>query len=106
MEGPGGFTFDAVYTAQDAGAYKPSPEMLTYALQHLKDDFGIAQDEVLMTAQSMMHDIIPARGRGIATAWIDRPNAICRPADAKGDEAMFVFPTLGDMAAAVEKASS
>ncbi|KAI0704466.1 haloalkanoic acid dehalogenase [Cerioporus squamosus] len=106
MEGPGGFAFDAVYTAQDAGAYKPAPEMLTYALEHLKDEFGIAQDEVLMTAQSMTHDIIPARGRGIATAWIDRPNAICRPVDAKGDEALFVFPTLGDMADAVEKATS
>ena len=106
MEGPGGFAFDAVYTAQDAGAYKPAPEMLTYALRHLQDEFGIAQEEVLMTAQSMMHDIVPARGRGIATAWIDRPNAICRPADVRGDEAMFVFPTMGDMAEAVEKASA
>ncbi|KAI0664306.1 HAD-like protein [Cubamyces menziesii] len=99
------FSFDAVYTAEDAGAYKPAPEMLDYALEHLKEDFGIEQDAVLMTAQSMTHDIIPAKGRGMDTAWINRPNAITG-LGISGEAAKYVFPTLGDMAEAVEKASA
>ncbi|KAI0738630.1 HAD-like protein [Daedaleopsis nitida] len=101
MEGP--FAFDAVYTAEDAGAYKPAPEMLAYALAHLKEEFGIEQEEVLMTAQSVFHDIAPAKARGMATAWINRADAVTGLKDAKGDEAMFIFPTMSAMAEAVEK---
>ncbi|OSD04739.1 HAD-like protein [Trametes coccinea BRFM310] len=96
------FTFDAVYTAEEVGAYKPAPEMLTYALKHLKEDFGIEQEEVLMTAQSLMHDIIPAKARGLDTAWINRPNAVTGMG-LDGSEAKYVFSTLGEMAEAVEK---
>ncbi|KAI0794559.1 Haloacid dehalogenase-like hydrolase-domain-containing protein, partial [Fomes fomentarius] len=106
LEASGSFAFDAVYTVQDAGAYKPDPAMLTYMLGHLKDKFGIVQDEVLMTAQSVFHDIVPVKGRGIATAWIDWPRAIVRPENVTGDEVLFVFPTLGTMAEAVEKTSA
>ncbi|KAI0730610.1 haloalkanoic acid dehalogenase [Earliella scabrosa] len=102
----GGVAFDAVYTAEDAGAYKPAPEMLEYALAHLQDEFGIAQEEVLMTAQSVFHDIVPARGRGLGTAWINREGAVTGLEGVRGDEAMFVFSTLGAMAEAVEKTSS
>ena len=79
--------------------------MLDYALKHLKEDFGIEQDAVLMTAQSMTHDIIPAKGRGMDTAWINRPNAVTG-LGISGEEATYVFPTLGDMAEAVEKANA
>ena len=106
MEGPGAFAFSAVYTAQDVGAYKPAPEMLTYALRKLKEDFGIEQDEVLMTAQSVFHDILPAKGRGMATAWINREGAITGLPESTTDVAMFVFPTMGAMAEAVEKANA
>ncbi|KAI1791853.1 HAD-like protein [Ganoderma leucocontextum] len=105
MEGPGGFEFDAVYTAEEVGAYKPAPEMLGYALARLKEKFGIEQEEVLMTAQSVFHDIVPAKRRGIATAWINREGGITGLDGAQGDEAMFVFPTLGAMAEAVEQSS-
>ncbi|CDO68371.1 hypothetical protein BN946_scf184815.g18 [Trametes cinnabarina] len=96
------FTFDAVYTAEEVGAYKPAPEMLTYALKHLEEDFGIQQDEVLMTAQSMPHDIIPAKARGLDTAWINRPNAVTGMG-LDGSDAKYVFATLGEMAEAVEQ---
>ncbi|EIW58493.1 haloalkanoic acid dehalogenase [Trametes versicolor FP-101664 SS1] len=98
-----GFAFDAVYTAEEVGAYKPAPEMLGFALKRLQEDFGIAQGEVLMTAQSVFHDIIPARGRGMDTAWINRAGAVTGLEGVKGDEAKYVFPTLGDLADAVEK---
>nr|VWO95475.1 Acetylornithine/succinyldiaminopimelate aminotransferase (ACOAT) (DapATase) (Succinyldiaminopimelate transferase) (EC (EC [Ganoderma boninense] len=106
MEGPGGFEFDGVYTAEEVGAYKPAPEMLGYALARLKEKFKIEPDEVLMTAQSVFHDIVPAKGRGIATAWINREGAITGlDSMVQGEEAMFVFPTLGAMAEAVEQSS-
>ena len=107
MERPGGFAFDAVYTAEEVGAYKPAPEMLSHALARLKEDFGIEQGEVLMTAQSVFHDILPAKQRGLGTAWINRAGAITGlPEGVSGEEAMFVFPTMGAMAGAVEKAFS
>ncbi|KAH9944967.1 HAD-like protein [Epithele typhae] len=105
MEGPGGFAFDGVYTAEEVGAYKPAPEMLTFALERLKTEFGIESGEVLVTAQSVFHDIVPARGRGLGTAWINRAGAVTgKPEVGEEGQAMFVFPTLGAMAEAVETA--
>ena len=67
-----GVSFDAVYTAQDIGSYKPSPANFEYLLQHLQRDLGLAPDDVLHTAQSLFHDHAPARAFGLANAWIDR----------------------------------
>ncbi len=64
--------FDAVYTAEDIGSYKPDPRNFRYMLQHLATDFGIAPEEILHVAQSLYHDHIPAQSFGLATAWIDR----------------------------------
>ncbi|QND50326.1 haloacid dehalogenase type II [Rhizobium lusitanum] len=67
-----GVNFDAVYTAEDVGSYKPDPRNFTYMLDHLRDDFGIAPSEVLHVAQSLHHDHVPATKAGLARAWIDR----------------------------------
>jgi len=67
-----GVVFDAVYTAQDIGSYKPSPANFEYLLKHLRSDFGLAANQVLHTAQSLFHDHAPARAFGLANAWIDR----------------------------------
>jgi 2-haloalkanoic acid dehalogenase type II len=64
--------FDAVYTAEDIGSYKPDPRNFDYMLQHLVSDFGVGPDEVLHVAQSLYHDHVPAQSLGLATAWIDR----------------------------------
>jgi 2-haloalkanoic acid dehalogenase type II len=64
--------FDAVYTAEDIGSYKPDPHNFDYMLQHLASDFGVGPDEVLHVAQSLYHDHVPAQSLGLATAWIDR----------------------------------
>lgn len=71
-----GFKFDAVYTAQDIGSYKPSPENFEYMLKHVRDQFGIEKNEVLQTAQSQYHDHHPAKDIGIKSSWIYRPGAI------------------------------
>ena len=67
-----GVEFDAIYTAQDIGSYKPSAANFEYLLSHLRDDLGLESTEVLHTAQRLRHDHVPARAHGLANAWIDR----------------------------------
>ena len=67
--------FDAIYTAQDIGSYKPSPRNFDYMLGRLKNDFGLRPQDVLHTAQSLFHDHAPANRFGLASAWIDRRHA-------------------------------
>ncbi|NKC16251.1 MAG: haloacid dehalogenase type II [Gammaproteobacteria bacterium] len=66
-----GVEFDAIYTAQDIGSYKPSPRNFAYMLERLKE-LGTAKHEILHTAQSLHHDHVQARAFGLANAWIDR----------------------------------
>ena len=47
----GKFTFDYICTAQDVGSYKPDPVNFVYALNVIKDKYGIEKDQVLSTAQ-------------------------------------------------------
>ncbi|WP_025771775.1 haloacid dehalogenase type II [Thioalkalivibrio sp. HK1] len=67
-----GVTFDAIYTAEDVGAYKPSNANFEYLLAHLQSDFGFEKKDILHTAQSLRHDHVPAKRFGLANAWIDR----------------------------------
>ena len=67
-----GVSFDAVYTAEDIGSYKPSLRNFEYLLERLGKDFGVKPNELLHTAQSLFHDHLPARAFGIANCWIDR----------------------------------
>jgi 2-haloacid dehalogenase len=66
-----GVTFDAIYTAEDVGSYKPDPRNFTYMLEHLAA-MEIEKSRILHTAQSLFHDHAPANDAGIASAWIDR----------------------------------
>ncbi len=67
-----GVEWDAIYTAQDVGAYKPDPRNFDYLLAHLRADFGFEKGDILHTAQSLFHDHVQATAHGLATAWIDR----------------------------------
>ena len=67
-----GVEFDAVYTAEDIGSYKPANANFEYMLAHLKSDFGLDKSDILHTAQSLHHDHTPAKRFGLANAWIDR----------------------------------
>jgi 2-haloacid dehalogenase len=66
-----GVTFDAIYTAEDIGSYKPDPRNFDYLLSHLAEQ-GIGKAQILHTAQSLHHDHMPAKRIGLATCWIDR----------------------------------
>lgn len=106
-----GVTFDAVYTAEDIGSYKPDAANFRYLLERLREDFGIEPAEILHTAQSLFHDHVPAKAHGLANAWIDRQRLTERGgwgATAKVEhwpETDFLYFSMGDMAAAVRTES-
>lgn len=62
--------FDHLITAQQARAYKPSMRMFNLAQQRI----GVAPTQWLHAAQSVYHDVIPARSLGITTVWVNRPS--------------------------------
>jgi 2-haloalkanoic acid dehalogenase type II len=66
-----GVTFDAVVTAEDAGAYKPAQNHFQLALARLAG-LGVASDQVLHVAQSLYHDHVPAKELGLRTVWVNR----------------------------------
>jgi putative hydrolase of the HAD superfamily len=63
--------FDAIYTAEDCGSYKPSDRNFEYMLNKL-ETLGIRKHEILHTAESMFHDHGPANRHGLASCWIYR----------------------------------
>ena len=103
-----GVAFDAVYTAEDIGAYKPADANFAYLLSHLKSDLGLERSDVLHTAQSLRHDHAPANRFGLANAWIDRQRLSEGGSWGATEkvEAMpttdFIFFSMDEMAAAVE----
>ena len=66
-----GVEFDLVCTAEEIDSYKPDPRNFRFLLARLAE-LGIEQGELLHAAQSLFHDIEPARALGIRTAWVDR----------------------------------
>jgi len=63
--------FDAIYTAEDCGSYKPSDRNFEYMLAKL-ETLGIKKNAILHTAESMFHDHGPANRHGLASCWIYR----------------------------------
>ncbi len=66
-----GVEFDAVYTAQEIGSYKPSSRNFDYMLTKLQGR-GFAKRDILHTAESLFHDHAPANKHGLASCWIHR----------------------------------
>ncbi len=98
-----GVEFDAIYTAQDIGSYKPDLRNFHYMLEHLAAK-GIRPAEILHTAQSLFHDHGPAKLVGLSSCWIDRRHAAAGwgatmppPANATYE---FRFTSMGEMAEA------
>jgi 2-haloalkanoic acid dehalogenase type II len=69
-----GVAFDAIYTAEDIGSYKPSPRNFTYMLDRLAT-LGLGKADILHTAESLFHDHSPANEFGLASCWIHRRHA-------------------------------
>jgi len=99
--------FDAVFTAEDIGSYKPSPRNFEYMLEKLAGQ-GIEKGQILHTAESLFHDHAPANRFGLASCWIYRRHgqqgsgAAMPPAEMPSYD--FRFVSLGELAAAHQAA--
>lgn len=60
--------FDCVVTAQQARSYKPSLNNFHLLLQRL----NVPMPRLLHVAESLYHDVAPARSLGITTVWVNR----------------------------------
>ncbi len=69
-----GVTFDAIVSAEDVGAYKPSPSMFD-ALDDTLEGLGYRRDQLLHVAESLYHDHEPGKARSMQTVWINRRHA-------------------------------
>lgn len=99
--------FDAIYTAEDVGSYKPSDRNFDYMLNKL-ETLGIQKHEILHTAESMFHDHGPANRHGLASCWIYRRydqvgfGATMNPGDLPKYD--FRFNSMADLAKAHQEA--
>ncbi len=100
--------FDAIYTAQDIGSYKPDARNFDYLIAGVERDLGISRNKILHTAQSLYHDHAPAREFGLANAWIDRRYDQggwgATKAPATRPEVDFHFNSMADLVVAHQKA--
>lgn len=60
--------FDWIITAEQAKTYKPSLHNFTFAIERI----GISPERLLHVAQSIYHDITPAKIMGLSTVWVNR----------------------------------
>ncbi|MBT8441181.1 MAG: haloacid dehalogenase, partial [Gammaproteobacteria bacterium] len=61
-----------IYTAQDAGTYKPSSRNFEFMFERVRRDLGALPHEILHVAQSLTHDMVPATAAGMTKVWINR----------------------------------
>jgi putative hydrolase of the HAD superfamily len=98
-----GVDFDAIYTAEDIGSYKPSDRNFEYMLAQLKIR-GYEKTDILHTAESMFHDHAPANRHGLRSCWIYRRydkegfGATMHPGDMPKYD--FMFHSMGEIATA------
>ena len=87
-----GIDFDEVVTAQQAGSYKPSHNNFALAIERL----GVPKERVLHVAESVMLDIVAAKGFGMDAVWVNRHSGTGREGSASGN------PAEGDSGADME----
>jgi 2-haloacid dehalogenase len=90
-----GVELDALVTAQQVGSYKPSVRNFEMLLERLKID----KSKLLHVAESLFHDVAPARSMGIATVWVNRRQG--RPAAATkliAEQPDLEVATVGELA--------
>jgi putative hydrolase of the HAD superfamily len=66
-----GDPFQERIACDEVGVNKPSPRVFEYVLEKLAPA-GVEKGDILHTAQSQYHDIVPASALGFATMWIER----------------------------------
>ena len=99
--------FDAVYTAEDIGSYKPDLQNFHYLINHVRDELGVEKEQILHTAHGLASDHVPAKQMGMSSAWIARGvgegGMEPRLEEVKGKVAFtWRFETMAEMADAVD----
>jgi 2-haloalkanoic acid dehalogenase type II len=96
-----GVELDLVVTAEDVGAYKPSPANFD-ALLDGAASIGVGRADLLHVAESLYHDHVPAAAIGLASVWIHRRHGRIGPgATAAPDrpvEPHWRFPSMAAFA--------
>jgi 2-haloacid dehalogenase len=90
-----GVAFDGLVTAQQVQSYKPSLRNFEMLLERLQTD----KRKLLHLAESLYHDVAPARSMGIATVWVNRRQG--RPAAATkliAEQPDIEVATVGELA--------
>lgn len=99
--------FDAIYTAEDIGSYKPAERNFDYMLE-MQETVGYRKQDILHVAESLYHDHQTANKIGLASCWIyrrfDQPGfgAANKPASIPTYD--FQFNSLADFAKAHQEA--
>ena len=98
-----GVEFHEVVTAQQVGSYKPDARNFDLALERL----GVPVDAILHVAQSLFHDIAPAKHLGFATVHVNRVSphggsGATMPVSARPDLEVPDLATLAKMVLAEE----
>jgi len=93
-----GVELDCLVTAQQVKSYKPSLRNFETLLERLQ----IPKYRLLHVAESLYHDVAPARALGIATVWVNRRQgraaAATRLTDARADVEVPTVAALADLA--------
>jgi 2-haloacid dehalogenase len=87
---------DAIVTAEDAGAYKPSYNHF----RRFEQAHDVTRDRWVHVAQSYFHDMVPAHALGITRVWINRLGEADDPSITNA-----VQPDLTGLAATVAQAA-
>ena len=60
--------FNFIITAKQVKSYKPSSNNFKFAIKKI----GVPTENILHVAQSIYHDVIPAKKVGLSTVWVNR----------------------------------
>ena len=91
-----GDPFDEQVTCDEVGVNKPSPKVFDYVLEKLAP-LDVSKRDILHTAQSQYHEIVPATTLGFSTMWIERR---------QGKESYGATPKPGEVIEATYHANS
>jgi putative hydrolase of the HAD superfamily len=96
--------FTSILTAEDIGSYKPADRNFEYLEAEIQR-LGIQKEQLLHVAQSLFHDHVPAKRRGIASLWINRRHDVpgwgATPDPGGSLDIEWTFNSMADFAAAV-----
>lgn len=94
--------FDAVFTAEEIGCYKPELAGFKNVLRESKETWDLKEEDVRVIAASLFHDHVPAKQLGLRSVWVHRGASMSK-LEETGDVWDLRVETLGELAEEVRK---